>query len=265
MFNFVRKKKEIINNQQRLAGKVAIVTGASGNIGEAIALALAQDGADVVVHYGYNRQKAEAIVESIKQMDRKSLAYQADIRNYQEVETLISSVHNEFGRIDILVNNAGICRDKLMIMMTTQDWDDVIGVNLTGTFNFCKAAVPYMTGAGEGRIINISSITGLVAQKMRTNYGASKRAVIGLTKCLARELASKGILVNAIAPQVVEGGLSRSAAPQELKILKMMTPAGRLGVRDDVAGAVVFLASRDSRYMVGAVINLTGGLITWQI
>lgn len=249
----------------RLKDKVAIVTGASGNIGSKIVLTYAQEGADVVVIYHKRQQEAEMLVSAIEDMERKGYALQVDVRKMQEVEQAAKDTYNRFGHIDILVNCAGVVRDKLMIFLLTVDWDYVMETNLTGTFNFCKAVAPYMIKNKQGRIINISSITGIVAQKMRTNYGASKRGVIGLTKCIARELASKGIMVNAICPQVVEGGVSQNASPKELKSIKKITPIGRLGTNNDVAAMALFLASDESKYITGSIINLTGGLITWQI
>ncbi len=246
-------------------GRVVLVTGASGYVGSGIARVFAQRGAAVAVHYFNNEKGALEVADRIGERGGRAALVRADIGDYQEVSRMVDGVYREFGRIDVLINNAGVVRDKLMALMTREDWAEVMRVNLTGTLHCCRAVVPFMKRKRYGRIVNIASITGLVPQRMRANYGASKRAVIGMTKCLARELAPHGILVNAIAPQVVNGGVSRSASPQELKLLQRFTPVGRVAEAEDVAEAALFLASERVRHIAGAVLNLTGGLVTWQI
>ena len=248
-----------------VAGRTAIVTGASGSIGSRVAYGLAGQGARVVVNYHTRGDEAEQVVAGIRNAGGEAVALQGDVTSLASMEQLAEKTQAHYGTIDILVNNAGIVRDTLMLTMSDNDWDEVIDVNLAGPLNGCRAAVPYMKAQGYGRIVNIASITGLVAQKMRTNYGAAKRGAIGLTKCLARELAPHGILVNAVAPQVVKGGVSKSASPIELAQLAKFTPVGEVAEPDDVADSVLFLSRENMHFLTGAVINLTGGLITWQV
>ena len=261
----IERPKQADNSSGALVGQTAIVTGASGNIGSTIARAMASGGANVVVHYHKNRRAAEALAGEIVAAGGVALPMQADIRSMSEVQTLTDSVLDRFGQIDILVNNTGVVKDKLLIMMSDADWGDVLDVNLSGTFNCCKCVVPHMKARKYGRIVNIGSITGMVPQKMRANYGASKRAMFGLTKCLARELASFNITVNLVAPQVVKGGLSRHASAHELAALAQYTPVGGLAENTDVAHATAFLVGGGSRFITGTALNLTGGLITWQL
>ena len=251
--------------QGAVAGRTAIVTGASGSIGSKVACSLAEQGARVVVHYHARQREAEQVVADIGRAGGEAVALPGDVTDLASMEQLAEKTHAHYGAIDILVNNAGIVRDTLMMIMSDDDWDSVVDINLAGPLNGCRAVVPYMKAQGYGRIVNVASITGLVAQKMRANYGAAKRGVIGLTKCLARELAADGILVNAVAPQVVDGGVSTSASPVELAQLAKLTPLGDVAEPRDVADSVLFLAREEMRFLTGATINVTGGLVTWQI
>ena len=249
----------------KFKGKTVLVTGASGNIGGAIANQFAEEGAYVIVHCNKNHQGAEELVAKLVSKGLSAGYARFDVTEYHQVNQEIHSILKSNNKIDILVNNAGTICDKLMVLMTDSEWQQVIDVNLKGTVNCCRAVVDSMIAQSYGKIINISSITGLAAQKMRTNYGASKRAIIGLTKCLARELAQYGISVNAIAPQVVKGGVSKHASKQELEQLREFTPVGELAECTDVASTVTFLADDNSRFITGSIINMTGGLITWQV
>ena len=246
-------------------GKVALITGASGSIGSSVARKLAAHGASVVINYNTGERKARNLVREITGNGGSAIALHADVRSVAAVEDMARETFDRFGSIDILVNNAGIVRDRLLVTMKNSDWRDVIDVNLTGPVNCCKAVVPYMKNRNYGRIVNVGSITGLTAQKMRANYGAAKRALVGVTKSLGRELAGKNIRVNAVAPQVVKGGVSRSASIWELRTLKKYTPVGKLADPEDVAHAVLFLSGENIGFITGTVLNLTGGLITWQI
>ena len=246
-----------------LEGKYAIVTGASGSIGSKIALALAHQGANLALLYYKNDKSIRKIAQKIEQMGTQVLVLGADAREPEQVQTSIAEIERHFQKIDILVNNHGVARDGLLITMREQDWDNVIETNLSGTLYFCQAVVPNMVKHQFGRIINIASVTGLIPQKMRANYGASKRGMIALTRSLSYALAGKGILINAIAPQVIKGGISKDIAFKESKMIKEMTPLSRFGLPEEVAEVVTFLASDQASYMTGSVINISGGLATW--
>lgn len=246
-----------------LDNRVALVTGGSGSIGSAIAQALARRGADVAIHYHEDRGRAERAERSVIALGRRASILAADVRERPQVRALVDEVRQRHGRIDILVNCAGIQRNRPIVTMARKDWDDVIGVNLCGPLYFSQAVAPMMIEGGFGRIINIASITGQTGQSLRANYGASKRGLIGLTRALARALAPHGIAVSAIAPQVVEGGLSKESGFWELRTIKGLTPLNRFARPDEVASLVALLAGDDGAYAAGSVINLTGGLVTW--
>ncbi len=248
-----------------LKNKTALIIGGSGMIGSAIARLFAEQGASVGIHYFRNREQAQDVVNTIQDFGGKSFLLQADITNHSEAERLVDETVRHFGRIDILVNSAGIARDNAVQFLSESDWSEVIRVNLNGPLYACKAASKPMMAQRSGKIVNIASITGLTGQELRTNYGASKGALIALTKSIARELGPHGIQVNAIAPQIVEGGLSVQASPQFIKETAKFTPAGRIGKGIDVANTALFLAGGLSDFITGEVIFLTGGLFTHQI
>jgi len=243
----------------RLAGKVALVTGAAQGIGKAVALLLARNGADIVVS-DINLEKAEETVQEVQTLGRKALAVKVDVAKLDDVEKMVEAILAQFGRVDILVNNAGIARDKLILRMTEEDWDAVLNINLKGTFNCTKAVVRHMSKQKSGKIVNIASVVGEMGNAGQGNYAASKAGVIGFTKTIAREFAQRGINVNAIAPGYIETPMT-DALPEKVKEeLKRMIPMDRLGKPEDVAETVLFLVSDSSNYITGQVLNVNGGI-----
>ncbi|MEH7400669.1 3-oxoacyl-[acyl-carrier-protein] reductase [Gottfriedia acidiceleris] len=244
-----------------LNGKVALVTGGSRGIGRAIALTLAKNGANVVVNYSGNEAAALKVVEEITALGVKAIAYKANVSNGEEVAALVKNTVDEFGSIDILVNNAGITRDGLLLRMKDADWDDVIDINLKGVFNCIKAAAKFMTRQRNGRIINISSVVGQIGNPGQMNYVAAKAGVLGLTKTAAKELASRNITVNAIAPGFIETDMTNELNEQIRTQMLSNIPLQSFGQPEDIANAVVFLAMDASRYITGQTINVDGGLV----
>ena len=244
----------------KLDGKTAIVTGASRGIGRAIALQLATEGANVVVNFSGSEQKASEVVKEIQNLGSQSIAVQANISDSDSVQELMNAAMKQFGSIDILVNNAGITRDNLLMRMKEDEWDDVINTNLKGVFLCTKAVTRQMMKQRAGRIINISSIVGVMGNAGQANYVAAKAGVIGLTKTTARELASRNILVNAIAPGFITTEMT-DTLPEDVKsaMLKQI-PLAKLGNPEDIAKAVVFLASDDASYMTGQTLHIDGGM-----
>jgi 3-oxoacyl-[acyl-carrier protein] reductase len=243
-----------------LKGRVAIVTGSSRGIGRASALALAKEGINVVVNYLEHEKEAEETVDVIRKMDCQSLKVQADVCKVDDVLKMVEIAMKTFGRIDILVNNAGIVRDRTLLKMEPIEWENVLATNLTGIFNCTKAVLETMLKQKSGRIINISSVVGQRGNFGQTNYAASKAGIIGFTKSLARELASKGITVNAIAPGFTETSLVKNL-PEKVKTqLLEQIPMRRFAKPAEIAAVVVFLASDASSYVTGQVINVNGGL-----
>jgi 3-oxoacyl-[acyl-carrier protein] reductase len=243
-----------------LKGKVAIVTGSSRGIGRASALALAKEGINVVVNYLEHEKEAEETVDVILKMDCQSLKVQADVCKVDDVLKMVEIAMKTFGRIDILVNNAGIVRDRTLLKMEPIEWENVLATNLTGIFNCTKAVLETMLKQKSGRIINISSVVGQRGNFGQTNYAASKAGIIGFTKSLARELASKGITVNAIAPGFTETSLVKNL-PEKVKTqLLEQIPMRRFAKPAEIAAVVVFLASDASSYVTGQVINVNGGM-----
>ncbi|HEX7056929.1 MAG TPA: 3-oxoacyl-[acyl-carrier-protein] reductase [Bacilli bacterium] len=244
-----------------LKGKVALVTGSSRGIGRAIALALAKAGAEVAVNYAGSEQAAAEVVEIIRGLGRKAEKFRADVGNAQQAEQLVKSVVETFGKVDILVNNAGITRDNLIMRMKEEEFDEVIHTNLKGVFNCTKAAARPMMKQRSGTIINISSVVGVIGNAGQANYVAAKAGVIGLTKSTARELASRGITVNAVAPGFIATEMT-DKLPADLKeTMKGQIPLGRFGEPDDIAGVVVFLASPAASYMTGQTLVVDGGMV----
>ncbi len=244
----------------RLAGKVAVVTGASGGIGQACAEALAREGADVAVLAGSNLAGAREVACKIESIGRQAMALAVDVSASQAVEEAVEQIYERFSRIDVLVNNAGIRRDNFLIRMTDAEWDDVLRVNLSGVFNFTRAVGKRMFRQRNGRIINISSVAGVMGNAGQANYSAAKAGVIGLTKAAARELAMRGVTVNAVAPGLIDTGMTTSLREDVKARLLAGVPLGRLGAADEVAAACVFLASDEAGYITGQVLCVDGGL-----
>jgi len=244
-----------------LSGKTAVVTGGSRGIGRAIALRLATQGADVCISYKGNTAAAEKTVADIEALGRKSFAVQADSADPDSAKVLISAALEQLGHIDILVNNAGITRDDLIMRMKPEDWDDVIGTNLSGTFWAIKATTRPMMKARSGRIINITSVSGQAGQMGQANYSSAKAGIIGLTKATARELASRGITCNAVAPGFVMTELTQDLDEKLLDAIKAQTPLGRFASPEEIADAVAFLASDEAAYITGQVLAVDGGLV----
>jgi len=244
-----------------LGGKTAVVTGASRGIGRAIALKLGQAGAKIVINYGSNRASAEETCRLIEDEGSEALLFQADVKNFDEAEKLIKFCIDSFGHLDILVNNAGVTRDNLLALMKKEEWQTVIDTNLTGVFNCCRAALrPLLKRKQGGRIINIASIAGIYGNSGQTNYAASKGGVIAFTRSLAKEVGSRGITVNAVAPGFIETDMTASFDPARIEAALERIPLGRLGLVEDVAETVLFLAAR-ADYITGQVIGVDGGLV----
>lgn len=242
-----------------LQGKVAIITGSSRGIGKETAIALGKAGAKVVVNYANAREAAEEVVKTITENGSDAIAIQADVAKSEEVDQLIQTTLEHFGRIDILVNNAGITRDTLVLRMKLEDWQKVIDLNLTGVFLCTKAVLKTMLKQKSGRIINITSVAGLMGNPGQANYSAAKAGVIGFTKTVAKEVASRGITVNAVAPGFIETDMTHGLKNEE--ILKMI-PLNRFGKPEEIAGMISFLAGDPaSAYITGQVFNVDGGMV----
>ena len=244
-----------------LTGKCAVVTGASRGIGRAIALELANQGAKVVVNYSGSEQKALQVVEEIKANGGEAIAVQANVSQSESVQQLMKTAIDTFGSLDILVNNAGITRDNLLMRMKDDEWDDVINTNLKGVFLCTKAVTRQMMKQRAGRIINISSIVGVAGNPGQANYVAAKAGVIGLTKTTAQELASRNILVNAIAPGFITTEMT-DGLPEDLKeVMLKQIPLAKLGQPEDIAKAVAFFASDNANYITGQTLHIDGGMV----
>lgn len=243
-----------------LDGKIAVVTGASRGIGRAIALELASRGAFVVVNYNGSKDRAEEVKKEIEAAGGKAEVYQCNVSDFEKCQEFIQDVIKTYGRLDILVNNAGITRDGLLMKMSEEDFDKVIETNLKGTFNTIRFASRQMLKQRSGRIINMSSVVGIAGNAGQANYASSKAGVIGLTKAVARELASRGITVNAIAPGFIETEMTAvlSDAVKEASVAQI--PLGRFGKPEDIATTAAFLASDDAGYITGQVIQVDGGM-----
>lgn len=243
-----------------LEGKVALVTGASRGIGRAIALELARAGADVAVNYAGSEQAAEETVQAIQALGRRAFKVKANVGAAAEAEQMTAQVLETFGRIDILVNNAGITRDNLIMRMKEEEFDQVIETNLKGVFNCLKAVTRPMMKQRSGRIINISSVVGALGNPGQANYVAAKAGVIGLTKAAAKELSSRGITVNAVAPGFIVTDMTDKLSEDQKSGLMGQIPLARLGQPEDIARVVRFLASDDASYMTGQTLHVDGGM-----
>ena len=244
-----------------LVGKVAQVTGGSRGIGRAIALKLAENGADVAINYAGNTAAAEEVKAAIEQMGRKALLIQCSVADTDGVQAMVNQVVKELGRLDILVNNAGITRVGLLMRMKEADWDDVMNTNLKGVYNCSKAVMRTMMKQKSGRIVNMASVVGEMGNAGQANYAAAKAGVIGFTKSLAKEVASRGITVNAIAPGFIATDMTRVLSDDQKAEMARTIPLGRAGQPEDVANAVLFLASEGAAYITGQVLNVEGGMV----
>ncbi len=243
-----------------LEEKIAVVTGAGRGIGRGIALALAREGALVIVNYNGSRERAEEVVEEIKKNGGKAAALQCNVSDFEQAKEFFAGVVKEYGKIDILVNNAGITRDNLIMKMSEEEFQDVIQTNLAGTFHGVKFVTRPMMKQRSGRIINIASVSGVIGNMGQANYSSSKAGVIGLTKAAAKELASRNITVNAIAPGFIATEMTDKLSDSVKKEACKTIPMGEFGKVEDVAEAVVFLASDRARYITGQVLCVDGGI-----
>ena len=241
--------------------KVAFITGATRGIGRQIAITLAKEGFNIAINY---RKENEDLIETKKLVEAqnvKCFTVQGDVSSFEDSERMVKDIIEEFNHIDILVNNAGITKDMLLMRMKKEDFESVIGVNLVGTFNITKNVIPYMMKNRSGRIINVSSVVGISGNAGQTNYSASKAGIIGFTKSLAKEVGSRNILVNAVAPGFIETQMTDVLKEEVKEEISKTIPLKRMGTPKDVANVVKFLASEDSSYITGQVINIDGGML----
>ena len=241
--------------------KVALITGSSRGIGKQIAIRLAKEGYNIAINYVNKNEEVDKTIEEIKLQGVEVLEAAGDVSNFEESKKIVDLVIEKFGQIDVLVNNAGITKDTLIMRMQPEDFTKVINVNLVGTFNITKNVVPYMMKKREGRIINISSVVGISGNAGQCNYAASKAGIIGFTKSLAKELASRNILVNAVAPGFIETNMT-DVLKEDVKLnIKKQIPLNRIGTAEDVANVVYFLTSKESSYITGQIIQVDGGML----
>lgn len=241
--------------------KCALITGATRGIGKQIAITLAKQGYNIALNYRKENEELENSKKEIEEIGVQVLAVKGDVANFENCENFVKQVIERFGQIDVLVNNAGITKDMLLMRMKKEDFEQVIDTNLVGTFNVTKNVVPYMMKARSGRIINISSVVGISGNAGQTNYSASKAGIIGFTKSLAKEIASRNILVNAVAPGFIETNMTDVLKDDVKQEIAKNIPLKRMGTTQDVANVVKFLASDDSSYITGQVINVDGGML----
>ncbi len=241
--------------------KVALITGATRGIGREIALELAANGFDIAVNYRSEKDIPEDLKKEIESHNVRCEFVQADVSNFEQCESMVKDAIDKFGRIDVLVNNAGITRDGLIMRMKKEDFEAVIDVNLVGTFNATRNVIPYMIKQRSGRIISLSSVVGVAGNAGQTNYSASKAGVIGFTKSLAKEVASRNILVNAVAPGFIDTDMTKVLSDSVKEGINAQIPLRRMGSPREVAKVVKFLASEDSSYVTGQVINIDGGMV----
>lgn len=244
-----------------LKGKVALVTGAARGIGKEIALTLAKAGAAVIVNYNGSKERAEAVVKEIEEMGGSATAYKCNVADDQESAKMVADVLAQYGKVDILVNNAGITRDNLIMRMTEEDYDAVLDTNLKGAFHMIRHLSRTFIKQRGGKIINISSVSGVMGNAGQANYAASKAGLIGLTKSVARELAGRNICVNAVAPGFIQTEMTDVLSESVQENLKKMIPLGKMGAAKDVANMVLFLAGNNSDYITGQVIHVDGGMV----
>ena len=241
--------------------KVAFVTGATRGIGKQIAITFAQNGYDIAVNYRTENDDLKNTKEEIEKYNVQFLAVQGDVSNFEDCERFTKEIIEKYGKIDVLVNNAGITKDTLIMRMKKEDFENVIDVNLVGTFNVTKNVIPYMIKARSGRIVNISSVVGISGNAGQTNYAASKAGIIGFTKSLAKEVGSRGILVNAVAPGFIQTQMTEVLKDETKQEIAKTIPLKRMGTAQDVANVVKFLASEESGYVTGQVIQVDGGML----
>lgn len=244
-----------------LVGKVALVTGGSRGIGRAVALKLAENGADVAINYAGNTAAAEEVKAAIEKLGRKAMLVQGSVADTDGVQAIVNQVVKELGRLDILINNAGITRDGLLMRMKEADWDAVLETNLKGVFNCSKAVMRTMMKQKSGRIVNMASVVGEMGNAGQANYAAAKAGVIGFTKSLAKEVASRGITVNAVAPGFIATDMTKVLTDDQKAEMAKTIPLGRAGRPEDVANAVLFLVSDEAAYITGQVLNVDGGMV----
>ena len=250
----------VMENHRFLEGKAALVTGGSRGIGRATALALAEVGANVAINYHHCQAAADEVCAKVREFGVKAGAYRANVSRSDECDQMVEAVGKDFGHVDVLVNNAGITRDKSFLKMSRQMWDEVLGVNLTGTFNITHAFLNGMLDTGWGRVVNIASVVGQMGNFGQANYAVTKGGMIAFTMSLAREVARKGVTVNAVAPGFIETDMTKDMPAMALTNVQAITPIGRLGKPEEVAAAVVFLAMPAASYITGQVISVNGGL-----
>ncbi|MEE8346600.1 MAG: 3-oxoacyl-[acyl-carrier-protein] reductase [Dehalococcoidia bacterium] len=243
-----------------LTGRAALVTGAARGIGRAIALQLARQGASIAINYLSNDQAAKDAQETIRSYEGQAILVQGDISAPEQADRVVETAHDAFGRLDILVNNAGFNRDTLLLRMSVQDWDEVMATNLRGAFLCTKAALRHMLRQRWGRIVNIGSVSGIAGNAGQANYAAAKAGLIGFTKALAREMGSRGITANVVAPGLVRTELTEDIHPQIVEMAMQRIFVGRLGTPEDIAACVAFLASEEASYISGQVLPVDGGL-----
>ena len=241
--------------------KSVLITGASGGIGGAASLAFAKEGYRVALHYYRGMERCLNIYNAIQEMGRKVLMVSADISDAEQVKAMFKQVNAAFGGVDVLVNNAGIAQQKLFTDITEAEWDRMFGVNMKGTANCCRFAVPYMIGQKQGKIINVSSVWGICGASCEVHYSAAKAAVIGFTKALAKELGPSNIQVNCVAPGVIKTGMIGELDEEAIAALKEETPLGRIGMPEDIAESILYLASERSDFITGQVISPNGGIV----